>query len=135
MKRPAFLISPILVVVLFFHTYLPYREATRFNAAVLSANVSGINTLLSNDASFGNDSSIPIWYSFHSREKLVVGPFPLAEFKKKDALNLRIESPSGLDWILGRRPIRVFGPGSFRWFVASYSKVSYRQAQEPDSLP
>lgn len=135
MKRKLILLVPAIFTLLCLHTLLPYYRATVFIARIHSADPNGINALLTSDVSFRHDKLIPEWYSFYLRGGLVLGPFPLEDYPKDQLFTLHVEQPSFFDWILGRRPIRVFGQGSLRWFIASYSKVSYKQAKAPDPSP
>ena len=135
MKRKLIFLVSVIVVLLCLHTLLPYYRATVFIARIHSADPNGINALLTSDVSFGPDKSIPQWYSFYLRGVPVLGPFPLEDYPKDQLFTLHIEQPSFFDWVFGRRPIRVFGQHSLRWFFASYSKVSYTQAIDPDPYP
>ena len=135
MKRKLILVVPVVITLLCLHTLLPYHRATVFIARIHSGDPNGINALLTSYVSFGPDKSIPQWYSFYSRGALVLGPFPLQDYPRDQLFTLHIEQPSFFDWMLGRRLIRVFGDHSLRWFIASYSKVSYAQAIDPDPYP
>lgn len=131
MKRKIILLILSAITLLLVHTYLPHRKATAFIAGLHSADEKRINALLPRDVSFHRDTLISDWYSFYFHDKLVIGPFPLENYSKDTTLNLRIENLSFLDWLVGRRSVRVFGKNFPKQFIVSYFGISYKQGKDP----
>jgi len=119
-------------VLLLAHTYLPHQKAVAFIAGIQSADEKRISGLLPSDVSFHRDTSIRDWYSFYFHDKLVIGPFPLENYREDKTLNLRIETPTLFDWIVGRRSVRVFGRQFPKQFIISYFGISYKQGKDPE---
>ncbi len=62
---------------------------TRFMKAIKQADVNKINSMLAFRCEFKQYPGMTKgWYGFYRDEKLMIGPFPLKQYRKADTLNL-----------------------------------------------
>jgi len=131
LNRKLFLLLLGTSALLLVHTYLPHQKAIAFIAGIQSADEKRISELLPSDVCFRRDDSIQDWYSFYLHDKLIIGPFPLENYRDAKTLNLRLEKPTLYDWIVGQRSVRVFGQQFTKKFIISIFGTSYTQGRDP----
>jgi hypothetical protein len=129
MKRKILLIAGAILLLL--HIAIPYYKAAGFIAGLKSSDPKRINASLPSDVSFREYPQIPGWYAYYSGDQILMGPFPLQNYRNDTTLSLRIERPSLTEWMLGQRSIRVFGTNYSKRFTVSYFNVSYMQNVDP----
>lgn len=127
---PPFFAASVIV-----HTLLPGYLASRFVGAVLRADPAEINGCLAEGLEFkrcpdaGGDE-----YSFFRGAKAATWPRPLAQYKNPQTLNLKIEKPGFVEWLLGRRKIRIYGRHHYGHFAAGYGGVRYSEGDADEAI-